>query len=332
MNKFIISGSPHIHGDFSIRKIMFTVVIALLPAFLASIYFFGWGAVRVTLISIASCIIVEWFIQKYFIKGNCTISDGSAIVTGILLAFNLPANIPWWMITVGSIVAIGIAKMSFGGLGKNPFNPTLVGRVFMLISFPVAMTTWPTPKPLFSNTIIDALTGPTPLGFLKEGLSQGKTVDKLMSGINYWNYLFGNQGGSLGETCAIALIIGGLFLILLKIIDWQTPVIIIATVTIISGICRIANPIYYVNPLYHILNGGLMLGAFFMATDMVTSPMTMGGKIIFAIGVGTLTIVIRLWGAYPEGMSFAILIMNAFVPLINRGFKPKRFGVQHVKK
>lgn len=332
MNKFTISGSPHIHGDFSVKKIMFAVVIALLPAFIASVYYFGWNAIRVTLISVASCVIVEWLIQKYLIKGECTISDGSAIVTGMLLAFNLPANIPWWMIVTGSIVAIGIAKMSFGGLGKNPFNPALVGRVFMLISFPVAMTTWPAPKPLFSNILPDAVTGPTPLGFLKEGLSQGKTVDELTGGINYLNYLFGNQGGSLGETCAIALIIGGLFLLLLKIIDWQTPVIIIATVAVISGIARIIDPIHFVNPLYHILNGGLLLGAFFMATDMVTSPMTTGGKMIFATGVGALTIIIRLWGAYPEGMSFAILIMNAFVPLINRGFKPKRFGVQHVKK
>lgn len=264
------------------------------------------------------------------IKGPNTISDGSALVTGMLLAFNVPANIPWWMLVIGAAVSIGIAKMSFGGLGKNPFNPALVGRVFMLISFPVAMTTWPVPHPVFSNTVLDAVTGPTPLGILKEGLAQGLTVEEITKNIDYIDLLIGNRGGSLAEMCAIAILIGGLFLIIRRVIDWQTPVIIIATVAIIAGICWLINPAQYVNPLYHILSGGLLLGAFFMATDMVTTPMTMGGKIVFSIGVGALTIIIRLWGAYPEGMSFAILIMNAFVPLINKGFKPKRFGL--VKK
>lgn len=330
MNQFTISGSPHVHGEESTKKIMYSVVIAMLPMFLVSIYFFGLNALRVVAISVASCLLIEWLIQKYMIKGPNTISDGSALVTGMLLAFNVPANIPWWMLVIGAAVSIGIAKMSFGGLGKNPFNPALVGRVFMLISFPVAMTTWPVPHPIFSNTVLDAVTGPTPLGILKEGLAQGLTVEEITKNIDYIDLLIGNRGGSLAEMCAIAILIGGLFLIIRRVIDWQTPVIIIATVAIIAGICWLINPAQYVNPLYHILSGGLLLGAFFMATDMVTTPMTMGGKIVFSIGVGALTIIIRLWGAYPEGMSFAILIMNAFVPLINKGFKPKRFGL--VKK
>ncbi|MBP5643260.1 MAG: RnfABCDGE type electron transport complex subunit D [Bacteroidales bacterium] len=319
MNQLTISGSPHVHGDLSVKKIMYLVILALMPAFAVSVYFFGFNAIRVTLISVATCVLTEFLIQKYLMKGECTIGDGSAILTGILLAFNVPSNIPWWMVVVGGIVAIGIAKMSFGGLGKNPFNPALVGRVFMLISFPVAMTTWPVPNQNFWS--VDVITGPTTLGLLKEG---GVNA---VSNINYWDMLIGNTGGSFGEMCAMALIIGGLFLIIMKIIDWQTPFIIIATVALVSFICWRIDPTTYVNPLYHILSGGLMLGAFFMATDMVTSPMTIGGKCIFALGVGLLTIIIRLWGQYPEGMSFAILIMNAVVPLINKGFKPKRFGV-----
>ncbi len=319
MNQLTISGSPHVHGELSVKKIMYMVILALMPAFAVSVYFFGFNAIRVTLISVATCVLTEFLIQKYLMKGECTISDGSAILTGILLAFNVPSNIPWWMVVVGGIVAIGIAKMSFGGLGKNPFNPALVGRVFMLISFPVAMTTWPVPRQNFWS--VDVITGPTTLGLLKEGGAEA------VSNINYWDMLIGNTGGSFGEMCAIALIIGGLFLIIMKIIDWQTPVIIIATVALVSCICWLIDPGTYVNPLYHILSGGLMLGAFFMATDMVTSPMTIAGKCIFALGVGLLTIIIRLWGQYPEGMSFAILIMNAVVPLINKGFKPKRFGV-----
>jgi electron transport complex protein RnfD len=302
---------------------MYSVIIALMPAFLFSIYYFGFNAVRVTLISVAACVLVEWLIQKYLIKGPCTIADGSAIITGMLLAFNLPSNIPAWMIIVGSIVAIGIGKMSFGGLGNNPFNPALVGRVFMLISFPVAMTTWPTPQPLFGGALTDAVTGPTLLGYVKEGLSQGIAANDLIIYDKIQSFIY---SGSVGEIGSIAIIIGGLFLIIRKVIDWQTPVIIIATVAIISTICWIIDPVQFVHPMIHIFGGGLMLGAFFMATDMATSPMTMKGKIIFSIGVGALTIIIRLWGAYPEGMSFAILIMNAFVPLINKICKPTRFG------
>ena len=328
MNNYLISGSPHVHGGESTKKIMYSVIIALMPAYFFSIYYFGLDAARVTFISVAACVLTEWLIQKFLIKGASTIADGSAIITGLLLAFNLPSNIPAWMIIVGSIVAIGIGKMSFGGLGNNPFNPALVGRVFMLISFPVAMTTWPMPNPIFSDTVLDAVTGPTLLGHIKEGLAQGITANDLIIYEDIKGFIY---SGSLGEIGSIAIIIGGLFLIFRKVIDWQTPVIIIATVAAISTICWLIDPVQFVNPLIHIFGGGLMLGAFFMATDMATSPMTMKGKVIFSIGVGALTIIIRLWGAYPEGMSFAILIMNAFVPLINKVCKPTRFG-KPVKK
>ena len=323
MNNYTISGSPHVHGGESTKKIMYSVIIAMMPAFLFSIYYFGFDAVRVTLISVAACVLVEWLIQKFLLKGQNTISDGSAIVTGMLLAFNLPSNIPAWMVIVGAIVAIGIGKMSFGGLGNNPFNPALVGRVFMLISFPVAMTTWPTPQPMFGEALTDAVTGPTLLGHIKEGVAQGIAANELIAEDVIRPFIY---SGSLGEIGSIAIIIGGLFLIFRKVIDWQTPVIIIATVAIISTVCWLIDPVQFVHPMIHIFGGGLMLGAFFMATDMATSPMTMSGKIIFAVGIGALTIIIRLWGAYPEGMSFAILIMNAFVPLINKICKPKRFG------
>ncbi|MBR6775229.1 MAG: RnfABCDGE type electron transport complex subunit D [Bacteroidales bacterium] len=328
MNNYTISGSPHVHGGESTKKIMYSVIIALMPAFLFSIYYFGLDAVRVTLIAVAACVLTEWLIQKFLIKGPCTIGDGSAIITGMLLAFNLPSNIPAWMIIVGSIVAIGIGKMSFGGLGNNPFNPALVGRVFMLISFPVAMTTWPAPQPLFGSQI-DGFTGATLLGHVKEGLAKGVSASELTVYENLEPMIY---SGSLGEIGSIAIIIGGLFLIFRKVIDWQTPVIIIATAGIIATICWLIDPTQFVNPMIHIFGGGMMLGAFFMATDMATSPMTMKGKVVFAIGIGALTIIIRLWGAYPEGMSFAILIMNAFVPLINKVCKPTRFGNNPVKQ
>ena len=328
MNNYLISGSPHVHGNESTKKIMYSVIIALMPAFLFSIYYFGFSAVRVTLIAVAACVLTEWLIQKFLIKGPCTIGDGSAIITGMLLAFNLPSNIPAWMIIVGSIVAIGIGKMSFGGLGNNPFNPALVGRVFMLISFPVAMTTWPAPQPLFGSQI-DGFTGATLLGYVKEGLAKGVSANELTVYENIEPMIY---SGSLGEIGSIAIIIGGLFLIFRKVIDWQTPVIIIATAGIIATVCWLIDPTQFVHPMIHIFGGGMMLGAFFMATDMATSPMTIKGKIIFAIGIGALTIIIRLWGAYPEGMSFAILIMNAFVPLINKMCKPTRFGNKPVKQ
>ncbi len=329
MSQFVISGSPHIHGGDSVKKIMFTVVLAMVPAMLASVYFFGLDALRVMLVAVASALLMEWAVQKYLLKGPLTINDGSAVVAGILLAFNLPSGIPTWMVVAGAFVMIGVAKMTFGGLGKNPFNPALVGRVFMLISFPVEMTRWPTPKPLFAPGLADAITGPTALGMLKEGVDAGKTVSEMMLLENMpgeMERFFGAMGGSLGEVSALAILLGGIYLIYKKVIDWQLPFSILLTAFLFSGLFYLINPAMYAPPVFHLLSGGLMLGAIFMATDMVTSPMTIPGKIVFGVGIGLLTITIRFWGSYPEGISFAILIMNAFTPMINKAFKPKRFG------
>lgn len=345
MNLLTVSGSPHVHDKDSVQKIMWGVVIALLPALLVSTWYFGISAIILTLISIVACIAFEYLIQKFVLKVTPSITDGSAAVTGILLAFNVPTSLPIWQLLVGALVAIGIAKMSFGGLGKNPFNPALIGRVFLLISFPVDMTTWPIPRPF--TTLVDAVTGPTSLGVIKEGLMKGETIDQLMaksdtihtalqqghkladlSGFipSYTDMFVGGIGGSLGEVSAIALILGGLFMLFRKIISWHIPVAYIGTVLAFTGILWMINPAIYINPVYHLFAGGLMLGAIFMATDMVTSPMSGKGMIAYGIGCGVLTVLIRIWGAYPEGVSFAILIMNAVVPLINKSMKPKRFG------
>ncbi len=328
MNNFTVSGSPHIHGDESTKKIMYGVVIAMVPAVLVSVYFFGIDAIRVLLISVIACLLFEWAIQKYLIKGTNTITDGSALVTAILLALNLPSSLPTWMVIIGALVAIGMAKMSFGGLGKNIFNPALVARVFLLVSFPVEMTSWPKPTPI-SKGIADVITGPTPLGIVKEGLGADKTMSELAPELPNYSQLFvGNMGGSLGEISAIALILGGIYMLWKKIITWHIPVSMLGTVAIFSGIFWGFDPEHYADPVFQLLTGGMLLGAIFMATDMVSSPMTKGGQLIYGFGIGLLTILIRMWGAYPEGVSFAILIMNAAVPLIDKGFKPRRFGAK----
>ncbi|MBN2681325.1 MAG: RnfABCDGE type electron transport complex subunit D [Bacteroidales bacterium] len=340
-NKFFIAPSPHDYSKDSVKSIMYGVIIALLPALAMSFYYFGLGALITTLVAVVSCMFFEFIIQKYLIKGKITIFDGSAIITGILLAFNVPSNLPWWMVVIGSLVAIGVAKMSFGGLGNNPFNPALVGRVFLLLSYPVQMTSWPKPSN-FDFTLggyTDAVTGATPLGALKTELGKGeRTVqDILDKGVDmgggdiyqfpdYMNQMMGDLGGSLGEVSAIAIIIGGLYMLYRKIITWHVPVAMLGTIFIFAGLLHIAHPDMYADPIFHLMTGGIMLGAVFMATDMVTSPMTPLGMIIFGVGIGLLTVIIRVFGAYPEGVSFAILIMNAFVPLINKGCKPKRFG------
>lgn len=328
MNLLKISGSPHVHTDNSVKKIMYGVIYAMIPALLISIYFFGLDAIRVILISVVACMVVEAVIQKYLLKTDVTVTDGSAIITGILLAFNVPSNLPWLIIVIGAIVSIGIGKMSFGGVGKNIFNPALVGRVFLLISFPVQMTSWPVPKPSMGAGLTDAITGPTPLGIMKEGLSAGKTVQEIMPQIPDYvqNLMTGFQGGSLGEVSALALILGAIYMLARKIITWHTPTAYIGSVVIFSGILWLIDPTKFVDPLFHLVTGGIMLGVFYMATDMVSSPMSGKGQLVFGIGCGILTILIRVFGAYPEGVSFAILIMNGFVPLIDRGFKPKRFG------
>lgn len=323
-----VSGSPHVYTDNSVKKIMYGVIYAMMPALLVSIYFFGLDAVRVTLLSVVMCLLVEFVIQKYVLKTEVTITDGSAMITGILLAFNVPSNLPWWIILIGAIVSIGIGKMSFGGLGKNIFNPALVGRVFLLISFPVQMTSWPVPKPLGGTALTDAITGPTPLGIMKEGLAAGKTVQEIMPEIPDYvqQMMVGFQGGSLGEVSAFALILGAVYMLIRKIITWHIPGAYIGAVVVFSGILWLADPSSFVDPLFHLVTGGMMLGVFYMATDMVSSPMSARGQLIYGAGAGILTILIRVFGAYPEGVSFAILIMNAFVPLIDRSLKPKRFG------
>jgi electron transport complex protein RnfD len=326
MNLLNVSGSPHVHGSLSTKKIMWGVVIAMIPALLVSLYFFGMGAFKVILVSVAACMLFEWAIAKFILKEEPQLTDGSAVITGILLAFNVPSNLPIWIIIMGALVSIGIGKMSFGGLGKNPFNPALVGRVFLLISFPVEMTSWPKPIPMFKAPMLDAVTGPTPLGIVKEGLNNGEKMEDLMTQVpDYVNLLLGQNAGSLGEVSALALLLGGLYMLFRKIISWHIPVSFIGTILVFAGILWLIDPETYVDPLFHLVTGGMMLGVFFMATDMVTSPMTPKGQIIFGIGVGILTLVIRIWAAYPEGVSFAILLMNATVPLLNK-LKPKRFG------
>lgn len=321
-----VSPSPHVAGEFSVQKIMFSVVLALFPALAASIYFFGTGAIIVTMVSIASCVTFEYLIQKFILKTSPKITDGSAILTGLLLAFNVPSNLPVWILVIGALVAIGIGKMSFGGLGQNPFNPALVGRVFLLISFPVQMTSWPVPKGFYTG-YLDATTGATPLGVLKEGLMSGKSMSSIFAEMPALiDSFLGHMGGSMGEVSALALILGLIFMLVRKIITWHIPVFIVGTVFAFTGILHLANNEQFASPLFHLFSGGLMLGAIFMATDMVTSPMHPRGMIVFAIGIGILTVLIRTFGAYPEGISFAILIMNATVPLINRYIKPKRFG------
>jgi len=271
----------------------------------------------------------EYLIQKYLLKQEPTLRDGSAAVTGLLLAFNVPTNIPVWILILGAIVAIGVGKMTFGGLGHNPFNPALVGRVFLLISFPVQMTTWPIPivsrwnlDTVFSlgNYPIEyiyAFTGATPLGVFKEG------VDEM---VLTFDFFINHMGGSVCEIAAVALLIGFAYLLIRKVITWHIPVSIIITTFVLTGILWLVNREAYVTPVFHLLTGGLLVGAIFMATDYVTSPMSYSGMIIYGVGIGVITVVIRVFGAYPEGMSYAILIMNAFVPLINKYMKPARFG------
>jgi len=325
-NLLTVSPSPHVGTTQSVNKLMYGVVLSLVPAFLVSVYFFGAGALIVTLISIASCVVFESAIQRFILKSEVRISDGSAIVTGLLLAFNLPSNIPWWMIVIGALFAIGVGKMTYGGLGNNPFNPALVGRVFLLISFPVQMTSWPLPM-VSRLQYTDATTGATPLGVLKEAVRNGETVTEVMKQLpDHMQLFLGQMGGSLGEVSAAALLLGFLWLLYKKIITWHIPVFIVTTVFVFTGILWMIDPSKNASPAFHILTGGVLLGAIYMATDLVTSPMTIPGMILFAIGIGVITVVIRVFGAYPEGVSFAILIMNAFVPLINKYLKPSRFG------
>lgn len=322
-NIFYVSPSPHVKDNNSVKKVMYGVVIAMLPALFASVFFFGFEALKVSLVAVAACMLFEFLIQKFLLKQKISIFDGSAIITGLLLAFNLPPEYPTLLIVLGSLVAIGIGKMSFGGLGNNPFNPALVGRVFLLVSFPVETTKW-----TVNTASTDAFSGATPLGMLKEAYKSGNisdVVDKLPS---IQDLFVGGVAGSLGEVSALLLLLGGIFMLFRKIITWHIPVAVLVSMFIFAEVCFMIDKTLFVNPFFHLVSGGAILGAFFMATDMVTSPMSKKGMIIFGVGIGVLTMLIRLFGAYPEGMSFAILIMNAFVPVINTYTKPKRFGVK----
>ncbi len=308
--RLVVSNSPHMRDKPTIKRIMFTVVAAMAPACVAAVLFFGVAAVQTLLLCVLSCVFAEEGWNK-LVKRSSTWKDGSAILSGILLGMNLNAGTPWWVCLLGGALAMILGKQLYGGLGYNPFNPVLVARVGLLIGFPGIMTTWD--KPAMGVMAVDGVTAATPLG-----LAPGETFVKDM--------LLGNVGGCLGETSAIALLIGGAILLWFKLIKWEVPLAFIGTVFVITGVAHLVNPEAFHSPFVHILTGGLLLGAFFMATDMVTSPMTRKGCWIFGFGCGLITSLIRLWGAYPEGVSFAILFMNALTPLIDRGTTSKPFG------
>ena len=328
MSNLIVSLSPHIHGNDSIKRNMYGVVIALLPALLVSFYYFGVGAAVVCITSVVSCVFFEWAINRYLLRNrNLSVLDGSAVITGLLLGFHMPSNIPVWIVVIGSLVAIGIGKMTFGGLGCNPFNPALVGRCFLLVSFPAQMTSWPVAGQQWHY--MDAVTEATPLSIMKEAAKTGDAtvLEKLPDSLSM---ILGNNGaafggGSIGEVCALALLAGLAYMLWRNIITWHIPISILLTMFAFSGILHVVDS-SYADPMTVLFSGGVMLGAIFMATDYVTSPMTHKGQIIYGVSIAVLTIVIRNWGAYPEGMSFAILVMNAFTPLINMYVRPKRFG------
>ena len=320
MNKLLVSPSPHLHTKTSTKSLMRDVVIAMIPAVIVSVLFYGWAELLVLGVSVASCVLLEYLITRYLLNKPCTVCDMSAVVTGILLALNLPATTPWWVVFIGAVVAIGVAKMTFGGLGQNLFNPAIVGRVFLLISFPTYMTNWAKPNGFISTAAVDAFTGATPLGLAKEG---GVAA---VDGLDYMDMLFCNIGGSAGELSALAILVGFVYLLARRVIKPYITLSILATVAVFSGIFWAVNPAEFTGPVFNLLTGGVLLGAVFMATDYVTSPMSNVGGIIFGVGIGLITMLVRYFGAYPEGMSFAILIMNAVVPLINKWCHTKKFG------
>ncbi len=326
--RFVVSSSPHVHDGRTVSQIMRLVIIALAPAALYSIYIFGLDALRVLMISIASAMIFEAISQK-IMKRPVALRDSSAVLTGLLLAMNLPSTSPWWLIVVGNFFAIVIAKQLYGGLGYNPFNPALVGRVVLLISFPVHMTArWVTA----SRFGTDAVTTATPLSRMKDSLATLGHIDIAFGRGEIFDLLIGNRAGCLGETSIVLLALGGLFLIWKRVISWRIPVMFIGAVWAMTGIFHLFDPAHYADPSFHVITGGLFIGAIFMATDYVTSPVTKKGILIFGAGCGVITVLIRLWGAYPEGVSFAILLMNATTPLIDRYTKPRVFGAVDTKK
>ena len=315
---YIVSGNPHWHAPVSTKKLMLDVIIALCPAVIVSFLYYGWSEILVMAESILFCVLLEWVITRFLMKKASTIGDLSAVVTGILLAMNLPCGIPWWIVFIGAVVAIGVAKMSFGGIGQNIFNPAITGRVFLLVSFPAQMTTWPVPAGFIGN--VDAFSGATLLGEVKILGAQG--ADALVN----LQTLFTNIGGSAGEISALALLAGWLYLVIRRVIKPWITLTIFATVAAIAAIFHGINPELYTGALFNLLTGGLILGACFMATDYVTSPMTTAGGIIYGFGIGFIVMMIRYFGSYPEGMSFAILLMNMAVPLLNMAFHQKKYG------
>lgn len=320
--KFIISTSPHTHSGDTVRKIMLAVLLALVPAFVVAVLRFGWDAIRLVVVCVSASVISE-VISRKIMHRDIAIDDCSALVTGVLLAFNLPPSLPSWMAVAGTVFAIVIAKQLFGGLGYNLFNPALIGRVFLLISFTQYMTTWSS----WYIPQLDTITTATPLGMVKTSLvSTGQLPLKFDNRMMLDFFLGLNKNGCIGEISALALFIGGIYLLYRRCIYWQVPVFFISSVALFSGILWIIDPVHNMNPLFHILTGGVFLGAFFMATDMVTSPVTSAGMAIFGAGCGILTMIIRKWGGYPEGVSFAILLMNSVTPLINLATKPRIFG------
>lgn len=327
MNQLLtVAASPHLHTRRTVSTCMWNVIIALLPALAASLWFFGVGAAIVIVTAIIGCLATEYAVDKWLLRRESTLLNGSAVLTGLLLAFNLPSNLPVWIVLIGSVVAIGIGKMAFGGLGCNIWNPALVGRVFLLISFPVQMTTWPLPLVNRWN-YTDATTGATTLQWLKMGdATTGATpAQAVAENVDIWNNAIGMMGGSLGEVSAIALLLGLAYLLLTRTISWHIPVAVVGTFALFTW--AIGGDV-----IVEVLSGGLLLGAFFMATDYVTSPMSRKGMLLFGAMIGIITVVIRQWGAYPEGMSFAILLMNSFVPLIDRYIKPTQFGERKAAK
>ena len=291
---------------------MLDVIIALAPAVICSFVFYGWREMLLMAVSVASCVLLEWAITKYMLKKPSTIGDLSAVITGMLLALNLPYSTPLWVVVIGAVVAIGVAKLTFGGIGQNIWNPALVGRVFLLVSFPTYMTTWGAPA-----GVLDAVSGPTPLGAIQEGLLSGASVQDLTAAYSYKDLLFANLGGSAGEACALALLAGFVYLCIRRVIKPWITLSIFATVALTALVFWGINPARFTGPLFNLLTGGLILGACFMATDYVTSPMSLWGGVVFGVGIGFLTMMIRYFGSYPEGVSFAILIMNSVVPLLN---------------
>ena len=315
----VLSTSPHVQDGDSITKIMAKVLICLLPAVAASIWFFRFDAVRILVYCASFCIFAEygWTLAT---RQAATIGDCSALVTGVILALNLPPGAPWWLCLVGSVFAIIVVKELFGGLGQNPFNPAAAARVALLVGFAGPMTQWTAPATGF------LISGATPLGAIHAVQGSAEAMVQLGSHDNLMNLFLGNVGGSIGETSALAILIGGLGLMAFRLIKWQIPLAMIATIFVFTGIVHLAAPGLTPSPLYHILSGGVMIGAFFMATDMVTSPMTPLGALVFGVVIGVLTCIIRIWGAYPEGVSFSIVIANALVPLIDRMCFIRPFG------